>query len=204
MEPWMWVVIAVVVIVIIALVVLLLTRRRSRRLKKQFGPEYDRTVERLDSKDAAHEELQRRAERHDSFELRDLDDAERDRYVQRWRLLQRQFVREPANGLLEADKLLTGLLHDVGYPTDSFDQQVADLSVEHADVTTEYRGGRAVVRDVHHGRAGTEEIRRALLQYRAVFERVAGADVSADIGSPGPRAGASAGSRPRDSDGSVS
>jgi hypothetical protein len=200
----MWVVIAVVVIVIIALVVLLLTRRRSRRLKKQFGPEYDRTVERLDSKDAAHDELERRAERHDSYELRNLDDAERDRYVQRWRLLQRQFVREPANGLLEADKVLTGLLHDVGYPTGSFDQQVADLSVEHADVTTEYRSGRAVVRDVHHGRAGTEEIRLALLQYRAVFERVAGADVTADVASREPPAGASAEPRPRDNDEAVS
>ena len=180
MDPWIWVIIAVVVIAIIALVVVLLMRRRSRRLKKQFGPEYDRTVERLDSKDAAHEELERRAERHESYHLRSLDDAERDRYVQRWRQLQRQFVKEPANGLLEADKLLTDLLEDVGYPTGSFDQQAADLSVEHADVTDDYRSGRAVVRDVHHGHAGTEEIRQALLHYRAVFERVAGADVTAD------------------------
>lgn len=180
MEPWMWIVIAVAVIVIVALVVLVLMRGTSRRLKKQFGPEYDRTVERLDSKEAAHEELERRAERHESYQLRSLDDAERDRYVQRWRQLQRLFVKEPANGLLEADNLLTDLLHDVGYPTGSFDQQAADLSVEHADVTTDYRNGRAVVRDVHHGRAGTEEIRQALLHYRAVFERVAGANVTAD------------------------
>jgi uncharacterized membrane-anchored protein YhcB (DUF1043 family) len=179
MELWMWIVIAVVVVVIIALVILLLSRRKSSRLKKQFGPEYDRTVERLDSKDAAHEELQRRAERHDSYQLRSLDDPERAVYVQRWRQLQRMFVKEPANGLLEADKLLTGLLRDVGYPTENFDQQAADLSVEHADVTSDYRNGRAVVRDVQYGRAGTEEIRQALLHYRKVFERVAGTDVTA-------------------------
>ena len=178
MEPWMWIVIAIVVVVIIVLV-LVLTRRKSRRLKKQFGPEYDRTVERLDSKDAAHEELQQRAERHESYQLRNLDENERTVYVQRWRQLQRQFVKEPANGLLEADTLLTSLLRDVGYPTENFDQQAADLSVEHSDVTADYRNGRAVVRDVQQGRAGTEEIRQALLHYRKVFERVAGADVTA-------------------------
>lgn len=178
MEPWMWIVIAVVAVVIIALIVWLLLRRRSRRLKKQFGPEYDRTVERLDSRDAAHDELERRAERHESYELRSLDDTERARYVQLWKQLQRHFVKEPATGLMEADQVLTALLRDVGYPTDSFDQQAADLSVEHADVLTDYRDGRAVVRDVEQGRAGTEEIRQALLRYRVVFERVAEADVT--------------------------
>ena len=177
MELWMWIAIAVAVIVVLVLI-LLLTRRKSRRLKKRFGPEYDRTVERHDSKEAAHEELQRRADRHDSYQLRSLDDNERTVYVQQWRQLQRQFVKEPANGLLEADKLLTVLLHDVGYPTESFDQQADDLSVEHADVTADYRSGRAVVRDVQQGRAGTEEIRLGLLHYRKVFERVAGADVT--------------------------
>ena len=92
------------------------------------------------------------------------------------------FTRQPATGLLEADEVVTALLSDVGYPTGEFDRQAADLSVAHAEVTDDYREGRAVVRDVRAGRAGTEEIRVALLRYRNVFERVAETSVYDDEG----------------------
>lgn len=178
MEPWMWIVIAVVVVVLIALVAWYLMGREKRRLKKQFGPEYERTVRRHDDKDAAHDELDGRVQRRESYDLRSLDSDERDRYVQRWRTLQRHFTKQPATGLLEADELLAELLRDVGYPAESFEQQAADLSAADGDVVSEYRDGHAVVADVQQGRAGTEEIRTALLRYRDVFERVAETDVS--------------------------
>lgn len=175
----MWIVVAVVVIVVIAIVVwLLLKRRPARRLKQRFGSEYDRTVDRTGDRQRAHDELEHRLERHDQFRLRSLDAQERDAYVANWRQLQRHFVKQPATGLLEADDLLTRLLHDVGYPTDSFEQQAADLSASHADVVDDYRVARAVVRDTREGSAGTEEIRQALLRYRTVFARVAEADVT--------------------------
>jgi uncharacterized membrane-anchored protein YhcB (DUF1043 family) len=172
MEPWMWIVIAIVIIVIIAVVVWMMMRP-SRRLKKQFGPEYDRVVRQTGDKNAAQEELQQRLERHDSYSLRELNADEQDRYVADWRMLQRHFAKQPATGLLEADELITRLLDDVGYPTDSFEQQAADLSASHADVVDDYRDARAVVRDTRAGSAGTEEIRQALLRYRRVFEQVA-------------------------------
>lgn len=178
MQPWMWVVIGVAVVVVIVLAVLWWLRRPRRQLRKQFGPEYDRAVRKLNDREAAHDELQRRTRRRESYELRSLTDEERDRYVRRWRTLQRHFTEQPATGLLEADELLVELLRDVGYPADSFEQQAADLSVADAQVVSEYRDGHAVVVDVQNGRAGTEEIRRALLRYRDVFERVAEADVS--------------------------
>jgi len=177
MEPWMWIVIAIVIIVIIAVVVWMMMRP-SRRLKKQFGPEYDRVVRQTGDKDAAQEELQQRLERHDSYSLRELNADEQDRYVADWRMLQRHFAKQPATGLLEADELITRLLGDVGYPTNSFEQQAADLSTSHADVVDEYREARAVVRDTRAGSAGTEEIRQALLRYRTVFEHVAQTQVA--------------------------
>lgn len=182
MEPWMWIVIGVVAALAVAAVIAVIRRRTSgqRRLEQRFGDEYDRTVERADSREQAHEELERRIERRDSFDLRSLDEGERDRYVERWREAQRTFVRQPATGLLEADGLLTSLLADVGYPTDGFEQQAADLSAAHSAVVHDYRAGRATVRDVREGRAGTEEIRSGLLRYRTVFERVAEATVATD------------------------
>lgn len=145
MEPWIWILIAVAVVAAVAVVLVRLRGGDERRL-----------------------------ERHADYQLRDLDDDERDRYADRWRTMQRTSTRQPATGLLEADGLLTAVLADVGYPTDSFEQQAADLSVEHAEVVEDYRAGRAVVADMRGGRAGTEEIRRALVRYRTVFERVAG------------------------------
>lgn len=180
MEPWMWIVVAVVVVLVIAGLVWWFMGRDKRRLRKQFGPEYERTVERRDTRDAAHDELERRLERHERYQLRSLSDQERAGYVAKWRELQRVFAKQPATGLLEADDVVTALLADVGYPTDGFEQQAADLSVEHAEVIDDYRDGRAVVRDVRGGHAGTEEIRVALLRYRNVFERVAEASVRDD------------------------
>jgi len=179
-EPWMWIAIAIAVVVLVAVLVWWFTGREKRRLKKQFGPEYERTVKRLDTRDGAHDELQRRLERRGQLELRDLTDQERAAYVTKWRELQRVFTKQPATGLLEADAVVTALLGDVGYPTEGFDQQAADLSVDHADVLDSYREARAVVGDVRGGRAGTEEIRVALLRYRTVFERVAKASVRND------------------------
>lgn len=174
METWMWIAIAVAVVVVLAVVAYVVVRNRpSGRLKRRFGSEYDRTVEHAESKQQAHEELQGRLERHETYALRSLNDDERASYVDRWKQLQRDFVKEPATGLLEADELLTRLLADVGYPTNSFEQQAADLSAAHPDVADDYRAACAVVRDARDGRAGTEEIRRALLRYRTVFERVA-------------------------------
>lgn len=180
MEPWMWIVIAVVVVALIALAVWWFMGRRKRQLRKQFGPEYDRTVKRLDTKDSAHDELEHRLERRDGYQLRSLSDDERTTYVTTWRELQRVFTKQPASGLLEADEVVTALLADVGYPTGDFERQAADLSVEHADVVDDYREARAVVRDVRDGKAGTEEIRIALLRYRTVFERVAETSVRDD------------------------
>lgn len=180
MPTWGWIVVAVLVVAVVALLVWLLMNRRKRQLKKQFGHEYERTVSRLDTRAAAHDELERRIERHDRFELRTLSDQERATYVAAWRKLQRVFTKQPATGLIEADDVVTALLADVGYPTDGFEQQAADLSVAHGDVIDDYRQAHAIVRDVRNGRAGTEEIRVALLRYRALFERVAGASLHDD------------------------
>lgn len=177
MQPWMWIALAVVVVIAIAVVAWMLLSP-SRRLKRQFGSEYEREVGRADNKEEARAELERRAERHESYDLREIRPQERSDYVQQWKAAQRHFTKQPATGLLEADKVLTALLGDIGYPTGSFERQAADLSVEHADVVDDYRDGRAVVLDVREGRAGTEEIRVALLQYRTVFERLAGTDVT--------------------------
>lgn len=177
MDLWIWIVIAVVVVVVAIAAVVWERRRQGRRLRRRFGPEYEREVARHDDRSAAHDELERRIAHRDEFELRELDEAEREDYTRRWLAVQRTFTHDPGRALREADEVLTALFVDIGYPSQRFDDRAADLSVDHGDVTRDYREARAVVEDVHRGTAGTEEVRRALLQYRTVFQRVAGVDV---------------------------
>ena len=176
-DLWMWIVIAVVVVLVAVGAILWERQRQGRRLRRRFGPEYDREVARHDDRAAAHDELERRIAHREEYELRELDDAERDDYARRWLAVQRTFTAQPGRALQEADEVVTALFIDLGYPSERFDDRAADLSVEHADVTRDYREARAVVEDVRDGRAGTEEIRRAMLAYRTVLQRVAKLDV---------------------------
>lgn len=179
MQTWMWIAIAVVIVLVAVVGAVIWERRRQgRRLRKRFGPEYERELTRHDDRDAAHDELERRIAHHDEFELRELSEQERADYLRRWLSVQRTFTEHPNTALREADELLTAVFVDLGYPSERFEDRAADLSVEHADVTRDYREARAVVEDVRRGTAGTEEIRRAMLQYRGVFQRIADVDVS--------------------------
>ena len=93
----MWVLIAIAVVVVVALIVwrALARRRRRGRLKEQFGPEYDRTLESADSRRKAEADLAAREERRSKLEIRPLSQAARDRYVETWRVVQSQFVDDP-------------------------------------------------------------------------------------------------------------
>jgi hypothetical protein len=58
-----------------------------------------------------------------------------------------------------------------GYPVGDFDTKVADLSVEHADVLQHYRAAHAIASsiDADEQTVDTEQLRRAMVHYRALF-----------------------------------
>jgi len=56
-----------------------------------------------------------------------------------------------------------------GYPMAEFDQRVADLSLDHANVVQNYRAARVLAEANREGRANTEELRQAFVHYRALF-----------------------------------
>ena len=57
-----------------------------------------------------------------------------------------------------------------GYPVDDFDQRAADISVDHPLVVTNYRAARDIAMRSRDGQASTEDLRQALVHYRALFE----------------------------------
>ena len=160
-----------VVIVLLALLAFFAGRqRRSRKLQETFGPEYDRTVTETCDRRAAEAELQERTERREQFDIVPLEPEARGRYVEAWRHTQAQFVDEPAEATREADRLITSVMRDRGYPVDDFEQRAADLSVDHPQVVDDYRAAHAIAAANDRSEASTEDLRQALVHYRSLFE----------------------------------
>jgi hypothetical protein len=84
----------------------------------------------------------------------------------------KRFVDDPAGATASADDLIKVVMRARGYTVEDFDQRVADLSVEHANVVQHYRAARALSDANREGRANTEELRQALVHYRALFADV--------------------------------
>jgi FtsZ-interacting cell division protein ZipA len=172
------VIVAIIVIVLVVAGLLLTRQRRSQQLQRGFGPEYDRTVEeRGGDRRAAEAELQERRERREQFEVRDLEPAARDRYAERWRAAQRRFVDEPGPAVGEADSLVSEVMRDRGYPVaDEFEQRAADVSVDHPQVVEHYRAAHGISGRATAGEATTEDLRQAMVHFRALFVELLGAD----------------------------
>jgi FtsZ-interacting cell division protein ZipA len=166
------VVVALAVIALVLAVAFGLRNRRGRGLRERFGPEYDRTVRETGSRQEAERVLAERVERHRGFDLKELEPAARARYVEEWRQVQLRFVDDPGGAVGRADDLVTSLMRELGYPTESYEQQVADVSVEHAEATPHYRQAHelATARD----QVATDDLRQAMVHYRALFEDLAG------------------------------
>ncbi|WP_030194216.1 hypothetical protein [Streptomyces sp. NRRL S-87] len=162
----------VVVLIIVAAAVGMLVRRR--RLRRDFGDEYDRVVEEQGGRAAADSELRQRQRRHDELELRELSPEVRQRYADEWRGVQERFVDRPEGAVGEADTLVIRLMRERGYPTDGYEQQVQDLSVEHSRTLQHYRTAHAVNQRSQGGGATTEELRGAMVHYRALFDDLLG------------------------------
>lgn len=149
---------------------------RSRSLRRQFGPEYDRTLEEAGKKSAAERELARRRHRVEKLSLRDLDPEERRAFGRRWRALQVDFVDRPGDAVEGADKLITEVMVARGYPGGNFDQRVADASVDHAQLVPDYRLARQIAERSRRGEASTEELRQAVVCYRNLFQEMLGVE----------------------------
>lgn len=169
--------IAIIIVVVVVLLVLAAIGGylyQGQRLRRRFGPEYDRMLETKGSRFRAEQELRGREKRHDSLTLRDLTPEARDRYAEEWRRIQAQFVDDPGAAATQADALITRIMTDRGYPTGQFDQRAADLSVEHATTVDRYRRAHDLTISHHQGTADTEDLRHALVDYRALVTDLLG------------------------------
>jgi hypothetical protein len=173
------IVLTVVVIIVLAAVAYLYLRdrrdRMSKQLRSRFGPEYSRAVEEAGDRQKAEAWLQRREKRVHSFSIHPLSAEEKNRFASSWRRVQADFVDDPKDAVTRADALLGEVMAARGYPVSDFDQRSADLSVDHPIVVQNYRAAHDIALKHQRGEAGTEELRQAMIHYRALFDELAGA-----------------------------
>ncbi|MBX7452243.1 hypothetical protein GR927_30020 [Mycolicibacterium sp. 3033] len=176
MPTWQWILIAAAIIVVIVLVVLVVRSRggrpRSEDLKAQFGPEYDRTVQRTGDPKAAEKELATRARKRDKLDIVALSPVARNDFEVRWSQVQTEFVDDPARAVGTADLLVTEVMRQRGYPVDDFERRAADISVDHPHIVENYRAAHSVHTAQERGEIDTERQREAFVHYRALFERL--------------------------------
>lgn len=167
-----YVAIAVVAgIVVLAAIVLWMwsARRRRAHLQERFGPEYHRAVGTTGSAAAAETALLEREKRVKRYKIRALTSEERSHFTNLWQRVQAQFVDDPATAVVEADVLVTELMTTRGYPMSDWEHRVEDLTVDHPTVVNHYRQARDISRRQTGGSATTEDLRQALVHYRALF-----------------------------------
>ncbi|MFY9917935.1 MAG: hypothetical protein WAL26_05990 [Mycobacterium sp.] len=177
MSEWLWVVIAVLVVVAVVIVGWSLSqRRRSARLKQHFGPEYERTVGELGEQRAAEADLLAREKKRKKLDIVDLTPEARQEHMATWQKVQTDFVDAPTDAVGRAERLVTRVMRERGYPIDDFDQRAADISVDHPDIVENYRGAHAIYQSQRGGEINTEDARQAFVHYRALFDRLLGSD----------------------------
>ncbi len=173
MPAWAWIVVVVAIVAVVAGTLwAVFMRQRSARLRSAFGPEYDRTLEASGGRRQAESDLRARRERREQLDIRPLQPAARERYLVAWRQTQERFVDAPSEAVTEADRLVTDVMRERGYPMENFEQRAADVSVDHPHVVEDYREAHSVSVANSRGEADTEELRRAFVHYRSLFEEL--------------------------------
>jgi hypothetical protein len=178
--------IAVVAVVVIAVVAwLAYSSHQSKRLKERFGPEYDAVLKRHGgSKSKAESELRQRQKRVAHLEIVPLSPSEATRFSQAWTRLQGSFVDDPKGVLIEADRLVRDLLTKRGYPVTDFELRAADISVDHPVVVNNYRAAQRILSQDQRGEASTEDLRKAVVHFRALFDELLGTPQARDQAPP--------------------
>ncbi len=150
-------------------------KRRTERLRTQFGgAEYTRTLQEGGSQRKAEALLDERADRVEAMHIRPLAPGDRARFVESWGKVQSRFVDSPGGAVMEADQLLGDVMSTRGYPVSDFEQRAADISVDHPLVLDNYRAAHHSAVRQAQGQATTEELRKAMIHYRTLFEDLVG------------------------------
>jgi hypothetical protein len=162
--------IVIVVIVVVAAIFVASAEMRRARLRRQFGPEYDRLVEKLGGRRKADTELAERQRRVRALNIHELSPEKQAGYSGDWAAIQERFVDTPAEAVGAAHALIWNVMRDRGYPTDDRNASMDALSVYHGRSMEGYR----TTLELRAESASTEQLREAMIRHRSLFEDLTG------------------------------
>jgi hypothetical protein len=131
--------IVIAIIVVIAVAVVVSGELRRARLRRQFGPEYERLATELGSKRKAEAELISRQRRAAKLDIRPLSAEQQASYAADWTGLQEQFVDSPGGTVVAARRLIAKVMRERGYPDGDENDTIVNLSVHNARALDDYR-----------------------------------------------------------------
>jgi hypothetical protein len=161
--------IIIAVIVVAAVVVVASALLRRARMRRQFGPEYDRLAKEIGPR-KADAELTARQRRVEALDIHPLSAELQARYSSDWAMVQERFVDAPTEAVAAADTLIWNVMRDRGYPADDRNASIEALSVYHARSL----GGYREIQGMRAESATTEQLREAMIRYRTLFEDLTG------------------------------
>jgi len=164
--------VVVAIVVIGAIAYITSRKRRSLQLKERFGPEYDRVLQKEGDARKAEGVLEFREKRREKFKIRLLSATDRSSFATRWNEVQARFVDDPRGAVTVADSLVTEVMQMRGYPIGEFEQRAADISVDYPLVVENYRAAHEIALRHGAGKASTEDMRQAMVHYRALFQEL--------------------------------
>ena len=162
--------IIIAVIVVVAAIVVASAELRRARMRRQFGPEYDRLAQELGGKKKADAELAARQRRVEALNIHELSPDQQASYSGDWTAVQERFVDAPAEAVSAAGTLIWNVMRDRGYPADDRSASMEALTVYHARSLDGYRQTAELQTET----ATTEELREAMIRYRGLFEDLTG------------------------------
>ena len=185
--------IVVVVLVLAGIAAYLVRRNRgagvpwgqddSKRMRRAYGREYDRLYSAYGDDTAVEQEIGRRERARRELEITEIAPQARDRLEAGWVNAQAAFVDDPGGSARRAEQLIGEALAVRGYPAEDAERQLALASVDHPRSLSLFRDGHELLQRSNTGAPdvdSTEQLRQAMLNFRAFFDDLVGADSSAD------------------------
>src|SRR5271168_1410560 len=175
MPTWEWILVAAVAVVAVIAAIVAISmvsfRIRTKRLKQHYGGEYEHLVSETGSEKGAVRELTTRERKRGKLDIVPLTPSALSEFSARWQEVQAGFVDDPTSAVCAADRLVTEVMRERGYPVDDFDRRAAEISIDHPEMVDKYRAAHGVT-TAQQGDVSTEQQRDAFVHYRALFEKL--------------------------------
>jgi hypothetical protein len=110
----------------------------------------------------------------EKIHIRPLPPDQRERFAEQWHDVQARFVDDPEGSIAQADTLVNEVMQARGYPMGDFESRAEDISVDHPHVVRYYRAAHAIATRRGRGEASTEDLRKAVVYYRDLFDELLG------------------------------